>query len=128
GQERRILAEPVEDEGDHPGRRRLPVGARYDDRVLERDELGEELSSSAAGHPAGEGGRDDGLPPLRRPNRLRLNRDRDSCRTNVLEVRRLDPVPAPDLRAPRLRDNCIAGESRAADPDESEIPVLEPGP
>ena len=33
----------VEDEGDHPGRRRLAVRAGDDDRVLQRNELGEKL-------------------------------------------------------------------------------------
>ena len=42
-QERRVAAEPIEDEGDHPGRRRLAVGAGDDDRVLERHELREKL-------------------------------------------------------------------------------------
>ena len=60
-EERRVAAEPVEDEGDHRGGRRLAMRAGDDDGVGEADELGEELGAGRALHPPGEGGRDEGL-------------------------------------------------------------------
>src|SRR5439155_23580993 len=42
-EERWIVAEPVEAEGDHPGGGRLPVRARDDERAAQRDELREQV-------------------------------------------------------------------------------------
>jgi hypothetical protein len=126
-QEGRVPPEAVEDEGDHARRRRLPVRAGNDDRVLLGDELGEELRAGQAGHLAGERGRDDGLEPLRR--RLRLLRDGhgDPRRANVLEVGRLVPVPARDLGAPGPGDDRIAREAGSSDAHEPEPAVSERG-
>ena len=67
----------------------------------------------------------------RRPSRRRLgaggrrrnllgDRDGDPGLPDVLQVRRLVPVPAGDLRAPGVREQRVAAEAGAADPDEEE--------
>src|SRR4029079_2097138 len=94
---RRIEAELGEHEGDHPPRSTRPVRACDDDRAPEGNELGEELGAPRAGHRR-VGARDDGLPPVRHDG-LRRNPDVDPVQPT--QIRRLDPVPAADLRSPR---------------------------
>ena len=69
-QERRLQPEPVEAEGDHRARRRLPVRARHNDRAPLHDELGEEIGARTALDPARKGRRDEHLPSRRRRRRL----------------------------------------------------------
>ena len=131
-QERRILAEPVEDESDHPGGRRLAVRTGDDDRVLQRHELGEKVSAALWARSEGQslghvGSGHDGFEAVRGSLDLIRDGDGDPGRAHVLEVRRLVAVPARDLRSPRLREHCIAREPCAADADEPELPISERG-
>ena len=119
---RRIVAELAEDEGDHRGRRGLPVRAADDDRAPKRDELGEELRARAAFHPARVRGRDDDLEPGRR---LRLAADVHLDALERLQEDRLARVPPARLGAPASHDVRVRREPRAADPDEVEAPAGE---
>ena len=119
-QERRVGSELVEDERDHRCSRRLAVRAGDHDRVLQRDQLGQQLRPRASGNLAGEGRRDDRLPALRRALRRVGDRDRDPGGSHVLEVRRLVAVPTGHLRAPGLGEQRVARKPRPADADEPE--------
>ena len=119
-----IVAERVEAVRDHRRGGRLPMCARDDDRAPETDELGEQLGAAPPRDLAGVGGRDDRLRPRRRLRRLGRDRHLDARRPHVLEVRRLVPVPAGHLGPPRLREDRVAGEARAADPREPEAATL----
>jgi hypothetical protein len=123
-QKGRVPPEPVEDVRDHRRRRRLPVRACDDDRVLQRDELGQELRAGATRHAPREGRGDDRLEAVRRRRRLRLDRHRNASRADVLQVGRLDSVPTPHLGSPRLGEDCIAGEAGTADADEPQTASL----
>jgi transcriptional regulator with GAF, ATPase, and Fis domain len=118
-QEPGIAAQPVEDERDHRGGRRLPVRAGDDDRGLERDELGEELRPRPARRTACERGGDDRLGVCRR---IRLRRDADGDLVREMgEVRRLVPVPTGDVGAPSVRQERVSREPCAAEPDEVQL-------
>jgi hypothetical protein len=54
-QERGVASELPEDVRDHRGRRRLAVRTGDDDRVAQRDELGEQLGPAPARDAPGEG-------------------------------------------------------------------------
>ena len=101
--------------------------ARDDDRVLLRDELGQKLRARQTGHLSGERGRDDGLEAVGRSLHVLRESHRDPGRADVLEVRRLVPVPAGDLGTPGLGDDRIARQAGSADADEPEPPVSERG-
>ena len=65
-QPRRLAAETLEAERDHPARRRLAVRPGNHDRVAQRDELGQELGARLARNAPGKGRRDVRLPAFRR--------------------------------------------------------------
>ena len=83
----RVEAELGEDEGDHPGRRRLPVRAGDDDRAPQRDELGEEVGARRPGDGRVRA-RDDRPPsPPARPARRRARPRRRRARAGTASRR-----------------------------------------
>ena len=119
-QPRRIPAGLPEHEGDHRGRRSLAVGARDDDRGSARDKLAQELRATQPRHFRVRR-RHDRLPPCRH---VWLGRDLDLDVAEQVEVRRPDPIPAADRRAPRPRQLGIGTQARSSDPDEPELAAV----
>src|SRR5262245_25529169 len=121
-QERRVVGEAIEAEGDHRGGRRFAVRTRDHDRALQRDELGEKLGTRPAFDLLAIRGRDDDLVPTLGHDRLR--RDLDDDVVEPLQIRSLDTVPTADVGPPSPREQRIPGEPRAADADEPDSPAL----
>src|ERR671935_14597 len=106
-EERRVAAGFTQHEGDHRRRRRLAVRTRDDDRVTQRDELGEQRGTRLSGHATRERRRNDDLPTVGSRDRLVGDDDLDRGR-KVLEIRRPDPVPTGDRSAPPARSKYAA--------------------
>ena len=70
----------------------------------------------------GVGARDDGLPAVRHDG---LGCDPHLDPARAAQIRRLDPVPAADLRTPGAREERVRREPGAADADEPEAPTRE---